>query len=283
MFVVSKFFPDQGMIDAHCHLLQLLGKFSLYQIEQRARSIGIENIITCTCSFSDWSESLTVFSPKNDFFIPQYGIHPWWADENRPFDWLDRLREILEANPRSGVGEIGLDKNKAKKGVVSMAAQVEVFRAQLKLACELRRTATIHCVNAYGTLVDILREERGCLSAPVVIHSFSGNGDQIRDLVNACDKIFFSVSGLCPRTDVISHIPFHRLLIETDSPCMVIPSSDDQAIIGGITAIPKIDESTNDCAQLIWVADRIAKATGRSIESIRSVSRENTLLAFPLV
>jgi TatD DNase family protein len=269
------------MIDAHCHLLHLLGRLSLDAIEKRARSVGIERIITCTCSVKDWSDS-SIFS-GNQFFFPQFGIHPWWAGEERPADWLDQLRAVLLANPNSGVGEIGIDKNKAKRGVVTMPVQIETFKAQLRLASDLKRTATIHCVNAYGTLVDILREE--AMYAPggnVVLHSFSGSGDHVRELLGINLKIYFSVSGHCPRTEVISFIPIEDMLLESDSPSMPIAGPVPESV-GGIATVPPLDDKTNDPSQLLHVLERVAKATNLPYDVIREKTRSNTVAAFSLV
>lgn len=264
------------MIDAHCHIHDLLSRLPLDLIKQRAKSVGIQRIITCSCSVGEWDSQPT----EDEFIVPQFGVHPWWAAEERPANWLEILRSKLMQFPLSGVGEIGLDKNKAKKGIVSFPVQIETFRSQLRLACEMRRTSTVHCVNSYGTLTDILREEREKISAPVVIHSFSGSGDNVKELIRVCPTIFFSVSGHCPKTEIIPFIPIDRMLIETDSPSMPIDSSD--RTVHGILVPDKLDDKTNDCAQLIHVAARVATATGQSLETVRHVTMQNTIRAYQL-
>jgi TatD DNase family protein len=269
------------MIDAHSHVLQLIDRFSLELLEARARSVGVTRVITCCCSIKDWSDS-DVFS-GNRFFVPQYGIHPWWAAELRPRDWLEKLKITLESNPRSGVGEIGLDKNKAKKGVVSMETQMEVFRCQLELAFRLKRPCTIHCVNAYGSLIDCFKSLAGAYKhSPVILHSFSGNGEHMRDLLRLNMNLYFSVSGHCPKEEVITHIPLEKMLLETDSPCMCITPPEGATDIGGTPFVSKLDESTNDSSQLLLVADRVARASGKPVDLIRTVTKANTIAAFML-
>jgi TatD DNase family protein len=264
------------MIDAHCHLSHLLPLLSLEAIIARAKSVGIERIVTCSCSTKDWDSEIT----GNEFIVPQFGVHPWWAAEERPSDWVERLRTKLIQFPSSGVGEIGLDKNKAKKGIVSLPVQIDTFRAQLKLACEMRRTCTIHCVNAYGTLTEILREEQKNFSMPVVIHSFSGSGDNVRELMRVCPDIYFSVSGHCPKETIIPFIPVERMLIETDSPSM--PMNSTNLSVDGVHVPPQLDSNTNDCSQLLHVAARVASATGRTVSEVRKFTMENTLRAYQL-
>lgn len=264
------------MIDAHCHLLDLVPKFNLDMIKNRAVSSGVKKIITCSCSFGDWKEAEKLFCDDN-FILPQFGIHPWWSGETRPSDWLDQLRSLLYAHPGVGVGEIGIDKG--RKGTVPMPVQIETFKAQLRLAQEIGRTSTIHCVNAYGTLIDILRSEP-VLTSPVVIHSFSGSGDHAREFMKLSPLIFLSVSGRCPKTDVIPYIPLERMLLETDAPFM--PIASERTHVGKTAVIPPLDNQTNDSSQLILVADRVATALGKSVEQVQSCTFSNTIRAFQI-
>jgi TatD DNase family protein len=214
---------------------------------------------------------------NDPFIVPQFGLHPWWSGEERPEDWLDRLRQLLLAHPSSGVGEIGIDK--IRKKIAPMPIQISTMKAQLDLAQEMRRTATVHCVGAYGTLVDILKTYAP-LQSPIVIHSFSGNADQIRDLSRISPEIYFSVSGKCPQTEVIEYIPLDRLLIETDAPCMAFES--DVLEIDGLRVLTKLDEKTNDSSQVILVADRVSRATGKRVSEIQQITLANTITAFQL-
>lgn len=68
-----------------------------------------------------------IFPPQtahldHSLYKPQVGIHPWYVTENMVEDlgdgnseWVGKMREILRENPSFGVGEIGIDKIRAKK------------------------------------------------------------------------------------------------------------------------------------------------------------------------
>ena len=245
------------MIDAHCHLHSMLRHYSLEQIKSMAVASGVCRVITCACSLTDWSMDIT-----DQFFVPQYGIHPWWAAESRPDDWLEILRMKLVQNPHCGIGEIGLDKN--KRGNVPFDIQLETFTKQLKLSIELDRTCTVHCVNAFGPLISVLKQF-GPLKCPIVFHSFSGSVDSIREISRHVNDVYFSVSSQCPRDAVIPHIPIEKLLIETDSP--------DQPFEG---------DFVNDCSKLDKVANRVATIIGFNVEEVRFVTMRNTIRAFRL-
>ena len=254
------------MIDAHCHLHLLLKRTTLPVVEERARSVGVDRIVSCSCSVTDWDTQLT----SDPFVLHQFGVHPWWAAESRPTDWLDRLRELLHAHPSAGVGEIGLDKN--KKSTVPFPTQVDTFVAQLRIAKQLDRPCSVHCVNEYGPLMDILKAEK--VTTPVVIHSFSGSGDSVGQLLRVAPDTYFSASGQCPRAEVIPFIPRDRILIETDSP--------DQPMTGvsadGVP--PPIADGVNDPSQLLHVAERVAIALSVDVAEVISITRANTMRAF---
>ncbi|RUS32145.1 hypothetical protein BC938DRAFT_476165 [Jimgerdemannia flammicorona] len=91
-----------------------------------------------------------------------------------PFpDWSARLRQNLLAHPYAIVGEVGLDRSARLlppgadhwAGIVptsvrcSQEHQMAVLGAQLDLAWEIQRAASVHCVQAYGGLLELLKEK----------------------------------------------------------------------------------------------------------------------------
>jgi Tat protein secretion system quality control protein TatD with DNase activity len=99
------------------------------------------------------------------------GVHPWATleearngrsvhqtfDQSEPIranPWLKgivgELREKLAADPRLGVGEIGLDRLKEKTISPEMR---ELFAAQLALAFEFRRPVILHGAKCWGEVV----------------------------------------------------------------------------------------------------------------------------------
>jgi Tat protein secretion system quality control protein TatD with DNase activity len=63
-------------------------------------------------------------------------------EKDKDTTWFNTLREILLQNPRAFVGEIGLDgiaTHPETKKKYDMVHQIQVFRAQVELAAELKR------------------------------------------------------------------------------------------------------------------------------------------------
>jgi TatD DNase family protein len=153
--------------------------------------------------------------------IPSFGYHPWYIKERSP-DWEKVLVQFLDEVP-SGVGEIGLDRWIKDYDVKD---QEQVFVAQLRLAAERNLPVSIHCLQAWGRLHDLLRQEPRP-KCGFVLHSFGGPQEMIPSL--AALGAYFSLPGYYAherktrQQEAFRHVPRDRLLIETDAPDQLLP------------------------------------------------------------
>src|SRR5690242_12653852 len=83
--------------------------------------------------------------------LPSFGYHPWYIKE-RSTDWEQNLAGFLDQIP-AGVGEIGLDKWVRDH---DLPDQERVFVAQLRMAAQRNLPVSIHCLQAWGTLLELL-------------------------------------------------------------------------------------------------------------------------------
>lgn len=185
---------------------------------------------------TDWPR-VADLAAAHPFVLPAFGIHPWDTGAPRPADWLADLRARLLANPRATVGEIGLDRwildsarpdDPRLAGVrrAPMDEQIATFLPQLALAAELDRAATIHCLQAFGELLPLLRAHplppRGFL-----LHAYGGPAELVPELTRLGAYFSFNPAFLDPRKtrlqETFKIIPAHRLLCETDAPAMIPP------------------------------------------------------------
>ena len=186
----------------------------------------------------DWAD-VAALAVKHSFVRPAYGIHPWDAGDPRPANWLAHLTAFLDADPRASVGEIGLDRwmldsarpdDPRLAGVrrAPMAEQVSIFLPQLALAATRDLPVTIHCVQAFGELLPLLRAHprppRGFL-----LHAYGGPVELVPELVALGAWFSFNPAFLDPRKtrqqDVFRALPATRLLCETDAPAMIPPQT----------------------------------------------------------
>jgi TatD DNase family protein len=192
-------------------------------------------VVNGTCQ-SDWAD-VTALAREHAYVRPSYGLHPWNVG-NASSGWRDEIRRLFDEDPRAAVGEIGLDRwilERAKpddsrlSGLrrASLEEQSDAFAWQLELAAERNLPVTIHCLDAWGALHELLRStrrpERGFL-----LHAYGGSADSARQF--AVLGAYFSFNGYflgerqAAKRTVFETIPADRLLAETDAPAMPLPA-----------------------------------------------------------
>ena len=151
------------------------------------------------------------------------------------------LRARLLANPRAGVGEIGLDRLKVRDIPPLMR---EVFEQQLALALELRRPVVLHGAKCWGQVVETIKNYELRIknygikppsihnsSLPIhdssfiihnsfLFHGFSRSAGLIPDIVALNGYISVGPAVLNDHAvnyrELVKKIPMDRLLVETD-------------------------------------------------------------------
>ena len=208
------------MIDCHLHLQDERLSSRLDEVLATIRSLGITRLVVNGTHPGDW-ESVAALASRIPEVIPCYGLHPWRVG-SEPGNWLGDLGERLRGDPRAGVGEIGLDRWMKNP---DSDRQREVFIAQLALAGSLGRPVTIHCLQAWGSLLEVL--ETAPRPRRLLLHSYGGPLEMIDRFVSL--GAWFSISGYFFRPGkesklaAFDRIPRDRLLVETDAPDMVPP------------------------------------------------------------
>ena len=205
--------------DAHNHLQDpRLGEPG--PIIAAMRAAGVEHCTVNATQEADWPAVAALASAQPDFITPAFGIHPWHA-HTATEGWVERLAELLENTPQAMLGECGLDR---WVSTPSIDVQQPVFQAQLVLARELCRPVAIHCLKAWGALLDCLD---ACRPPCFLMHSYGGSLETARKLLPLGAWFSFSGSFLHPRKaaarDLFRHLPRERILLETDAPDMAPP------------------------------------------------------------
>jgi len=254
------------MYDTHCHLQDLRFAGNLAAVMDRGRQTGVTQMLCCGTKPDDWSTVEALVSDYSEV-IPAFGIHPWYVDDVVECDWKSLLRKYLSKNPKAAVGEIGLD-FAVKPRCDDL--QMEIFLEQLKLAEEFERPVSVHCLHAWGALLEVLGNIKKVRHG-MVIHSFSGSPETVRQLMKY--GVYFSFSGSITNPAYISaaalvqSVPKERLLIETDAPDMMPYSL-------------KEGDCVNEPSNLALVAEKIAEIRGISIEDVVKITTENARRVF---
>ena len=268
--------------DAHNHLQD--ERFGGRQAELVAAcaQTGVARMVVNGACETDWPPILALAqnSPgahgvtRPTFVIPSFGYHPWYLHE-RTADWLKNLTRHLDAVP-SAIGEIGLDRWKPD---LPYAGQEEAFIAQLRIAAERNRPASIHCLQAWGRMLEILKSEPRPAGG-FLLHSYGGPQEMVKAFADL--GAYFSLPGYYAherktrQRETFKHIPSDRLLIETDAP--------DQSLPDNLNQFPLADDKTgapvNHPANLAAVYRFAAELRGEPLERLAAQVEQNFLRLF---
>ena len=209
-----------NLYDAHNHLQdERLDSVRESAIVELRRENVRRMVVNGSCE-ADWPQ-VRELAERYPEVLPSYGYHPWYVKE-RSENWEKTLVQFLKQTP-SGVGEIGLDR--WIEGY-DLPDQEQVFVAQLRLAAERNLPVSIHCLEAWGRLYELLRQEPRP-ECGFVLHSFGGPQEMIPSL--AALGAYFSLPGYYAHArktrqqEAFRNVPRERLLIETDAPDQALP------------------------------------------------------------
>ncbi len=137
----------------------------------------------------------------------------------------------LALRPRTvAIGECGLDYfhfNDDEPKDMQIARQKEAFSAQMALSKDSGKVLMIHCRDAFGDVLAMLRAAGPEGYTPGVVHFFTGSVDDARAFLDLGFSFTFGgVVTFPPRKgadrgiydDVVKFIPADRIMSETDAP-----------------------------------------------------------------
>lgn len=256
-----------NFFDAHNHLQD--DRFAGRQGELLAmcEKSGVARMVVNGACEGDWPHVLAL-ARAHKTVLPSFGYHPWYLSERTP-DWLDHLEQYLDEVP-AAVGEIGLDRWKPQ---LPYESQEEVFLLQLHLAAERNVPASIHCLQAWGRLHDLLREHPRP-ACGLVLHSFGGPTEMIPALAKL--GAYFSFPGYflnerkLRQRETFRNVPVERLLIETDAPDQSLPSESIQHPLTSADGRP-----LNHPANLPAVYAGLAEFLGETTASLAARVEDN--------
>lgn len=262
------------LYDAHNHAQDDRLADRVEDVMATCRATGVARMVVNGSSADDWPAVARLARRYPDLVQPSFGVHPWYVSE-QPADWLRQLRGWLDEFPCAGVGEIGLDRWKPN---LRWDGQTEVFVAQVALAAELNRPASVHCLQAWGPLIDAL-EQTPRPARGILLHSYGGSAALIPRLVRL--GAYFSLPGYfaherkARQRDTFRQIPADRLLIETDAPDQLLPPERAPYPLTDRAGRP-----INHPANLDAVYTFAAELLGRPKDELARLTEDNFLRLF---
>ncbi|MBT5903253.1 MAG: TatD family hydrolase [Opitutaceae bacterium] len=269
------------LYDAHNHLQFEELTPHLETIAHDLAAINLGGAVVNGTHPNDWDD-VVALAERFSWVTPSFGIHPWDVAV-RPDDWQLRFIHYLEAHPHAHVGEIGLDRWILEPGrdndpmldgvpPAPIEEQMKVCAWQLRWAADHNRAATIHCVRAWGPLLEVLRStplpERGFL-----LHAYGGSPEQVAEFTKLGAYFSYNTSLIDPRKTrqrrAFQVVPTDRLLVETDAPAFPPPDP--------IYTLPNQKPGTwqNHPANLAMAYADLARLRGEEPTSLEANVAEN--------
>lgn len=203
------------MLDSHCHINDPKFDGEVDQIVNNFLNSGVDKAICIGCCIES-SRDVMELSKKYDSVYCAIGVHPSDADK-----YDEKALEEMIKNRHDkvvAVGEIGLDYYWTKD---NKEEQKRVFDSQIKLAKKYNLPIVIHCRDAFGDTLEILKQNMP-LENGVVFHCYSGSLQFAAQLLKMGVK--FSFTGTVTYNnarnvqEVAKNLPLDSFFFETDSP-----------------------------------------------------------------
>ena len=261
-----------ALFDTHAHLQAPDFDRDRAAVLSRARQAGVSEIVVIGEDEAAGGAALAL-AETDERLWAAVGVHPHVARAAGPD--LEVWLALLAQHPKAvAIGEIGLDFHYDRS---PRPTQVEVFRAQLRVAAALDLPVVIHSREAERETLTILeawsgeRRAAGAVEPLGVMHCF-GYGVAAAE---RCVALGFMVSipgtVTFPRADVVRSVaravPAAALVIETDAPVLA-----PQAHRG----------RRNEPAYLVETARAVAALRGVSLAELAESTRANARRLFRL-
>lgn len=203
------------MIDTHCHLNDAKYDNDIEQVIDNFLKAKVNQVICIGWDY--WSSvKAKALARDNQNVYAAVGVHP---DNLEGYNESEIERLLTKLNQKVvALGEIGLDYFHNKK---NKEQQIEVFESQILLAKKHRFPIIIHCRDAFGDMLNILKKHTPFTDG-AVMHCYSGSLDYAKEIIKLGIKLSFtgtvSYKNATNLHEVIRNIPIDSFFLETDSP-----------------------------------------------------------------
>src|SRR5919106_2262091 len=200
--------------DSHCHLHLCEGEAPAEDLVARARSAGVEGLLTVGIDAESSLRSLELAGVLDIF--ASAGVHP-----NSALDWNDgtsaAVARLLEDERVVAVGETGLD---FYRDSCPPEKQRRAFADHIGLAQATGKALVIHTRNSIDEAIDVLQGEGP--PPKCILHCWSGDAAQLRRALDLGAFVSFAGNVSFKSADdlraAVRLVPLDRMLVETDSP-----------------------------------------------------------------
>lgn len=202
------------LIDTHSHFDDDSFDADRDAAWQRALDAGVTVQVVPAVTAADWPRVRETCRRYTGLY-PAYGLHPMYSAVHTEAQLAELERWLTTERPVA-IGECGLDfyiENPDR------GWQRRLFTAQLELARKHDLPVIIHARRTVEEVILTLRRYPGIRG---VLHSFSGSGEQARQLLELGFLMSFGGPITYPNATrlrkLVAELPLTAMLLETDAP-----------------------------------------------------------------
>lgn len=237
----------------------------LDRVLARAEDAGIEHLV-CVGDSVENSRKAIALARRYPRLSATIGIHPHHDTQFSPTALL-QLESMARDKHVVAIGEIGLDYHYPN---FNPRLQKEVFIAQAHLAARHNLPLIIHCREAYGELLEIIKADAR-IPRRGVVHCFSGNTQEAREFIRL--GYYLGIGGAVtypngdPLREVVKAVGLERVLCETDAPYLP----------------PQLKRGRrNEPSYIKHTLKTLADLTGLTYQDAARLTKANTIKLFSL-
>lgn len=204
-------------IDVHAHLDNVRYEEDLDTIVKNAKEKCVEKIITAGYDLNSSYVDVEIANSFENVFAT-VGVHPENV-EGLEKNYLEKLETLLKNKKVVAIGEIGLDYHWRKD---NQELQKKIFIEQIDLANKLDLPIVVHCRDAVGDTLQILKEHTPKRES--LMHCYGGSVESAKEFIKL--GFSFSFGGVVTFKnaknvqEVVKNIPLEKIMLETDCPYM---------------------------------------------------------------
>lgn len=215
-----------GLIDTHTHLESFVRRGVLPEVLARARSAGLEALVTIGTSPDDWAMYRDLVETSGSDGLVQYtvGLHPCSVDER----WevaVEQIESYWQGRQPVALGECGLDRFHLPKNPEEAERifcwQRAAFAAQLAIARRLGCGVVVHSRGAFRECVELV-DASGVDWTRVVFHCFAEGEAEMAELTRRGGYGSFTGIVTYKTAEAVRAAArvqgLARLMLETDAP-----------------------------------------------------------------
>lgn len=253
------------LFDTHAHYYDKKFDPDRDQIISLMRENNVGYILNAGCDVKTTKECIAL-AQKYDFMYAAAGVHPNHTSDLND-DGYNAIKELARHEKVKAIGEIGLDYFHKYS---DRQTQKDAFARQIYMARELSLPFIIHCRDACGDVLDILKSEYK--GGGALMHCFSESVETARIVLDM--GLTIAIGGTVTfknnvRTvEAVKYIPLESMVIETDSPYL--------------SPTPHRGER-NSSLYIHYVAEKIAEIKGVTPSLVEEITTRNAKKFFNIV